>query len=48
VAETVAPVLREGLNGWQVMHCAVTVTVTYSGYWSARERVAMTLLRQAR
>jgi ribosomal protection tetracycline resistance protein len=32
VADTVPQVLREGLHGWQVLDC--TVTMTRSGYWA--------------
>ncbi|MFC1403858.1 MULTISPECIES: translation factor GTPase family protein [Streptacidiphilus] len=32
VEETVAETLRQGLNGWQVTDC--TVTLTRSGYWA--------------
>jgi hypothetical protein len=34
VEETVPQVLREGLHGWQVVDCAVTMT--HSGYWAQR------------
>ena len=32
VEETVRETLREGLNGWQVLDC--TITLTHSGYWA--------------
>jgi ribosomal protection tetracycline resistance protein len=32
VEETVRETLREGLFGWQVVDC--TVTMTHSGYWA--------------
>ena len=46
VEETVRETLRQGLHGWQVTDC--TVTMTHSGYWPRQSHAHASSTRACR